>query len=328
MPPTWLYLKIDITNPLQMDFIGAYATNPKPIAKQENNTTLKALQQAEERYNALHQEYARLRDQHEKLSKHASTLSETLKVVGSQSTSKAEQKLLQTQLQMEQTYKLDLSAKHSKLQEQYKALKDTVETLSRSYESADEKLLLQKQMNENKLRTIEATHNTLKERCKSMAISSEQHRLANLQLEVRNKSMTKDVENLAAALKSNIETHHKELGRLKSEYTGKIQSKDSEISSLNLKIDSHTVEAKRLQSKIQAAERLLKAHPVDPCQNAKTKSILESSAEILEIAHTNGGVESMHQCLCQVAEVLKDLNGQLGSQRRLASAWMEQVSAI
>lgn len=324
---TLLYLNIEVHNPQQMDFVAAYA-NTKPATTPARDTTLKALQQAEEKYDALHQEYARLKDQHDKLSKHTSTLSETVKALGSQSTSKAEQLLLQTQLQMEQKHKLDLSAKHIKLQEQYKALKDTVEALSRNCESADEKLLLQKQMSENKLRTIEATHNTLKERCKTMAVASEQHRLANLQLEVRNKSMTKDVESLAASLKASSDAHKGEIVRLKSDFTDKLQGKDSEISSLRSRIDTHTIEAKRLQSKFQAAERLLMAHPIDPCQNAKTKSILESSAEILELAHTNGGAESMRQCLCQVAEVLKDLNGQLGSQRKLASAWVEQISEI
>ena len=56
MPPTWLYLKIGIPNPLQMDFIAAYATNSKPTTKSEqgNDTTPTTLQQAEERYNALH----------------------------------------------------------------------------------------------------------------------------------------------------------------------------------------------------------------------------------------------------------------------------------
>lgn len=341
-----------------MDFLAASNSNKnKPPT---TDATLNSLHQADGKYRALHDEYTFLKDQHEKLKQHMSTLSETVKVLGDQSshTTKVAQQAqdskldlmtkhskLQAQLQMEQTYKLDLSAKHNKLQEQYKALKDTVEALSRNCESADEKLLLQKQLHENKIRTIEATHNTLKDRCTSMAVSAEQHRLANLQLEVRNKSMTKDIESLAALhstkekeaqtlqtnlskLQSKIDTHKEQIKLVQSEFTNKLQARDSEIASLKSKIESHVIEARRLQSKIQAAEGLLKAHPLDPCQSAKTKSILASSAEILELAHANGGADSMRQCLGQVAEVLKDLNGQLGSQRRLSKAWLDQVAAI
>jgi chromosome segregation ATPase len=263
----------------------------------------------------LQSQYDALLEQHENLKKKYVSLSETVKVLGSQPVT-------------------------PKLQEQYKALKDKVETLNRACESSDEKLFLQKQMHENKLRTIEAAHNTLKERCKAMAVTTEQHRLSNLQLEVRNKSMTKDVENLAGMhtakerevkslksnIQSNISTHQKELDFIKSEYTALLKIRESEIMSLKAKLESHALEAKRLQSKIQATETLLRSHPIDTGE--KTKNILTSSAEILQLAHTNGSTDSMRQCLGQVAEVLKDLNTQLGSQRRLAKAWIDQVASV
>lgn len=317
-----------------MDFLAASRAAAKTDAESTKNT--RSIDSGfEERYRSLHQNYTALQDQHEKLKQHLAAMSETVRVLGSQSshTTKVAQQA--------QDSKLDLLAKHTKLQEQCKGLKDTVETLNRSFESANEKLFLQNQLHENKLRTIEATHNTLKERCKAMAVTAEQHRLASLQLEVRNKSMTKDIEAItelhASALRAKdkeVQTLQSKLSKLESDFTkvrithARLQSDADEVPSLKAKIESHALEAKRLQTKIQAAESLLKAHPIDPNQSAKAKNILASSAEILELAHANGSVESMKQCLGQVAEVLKDLHGQLSSQGKLSKAWLEQVNKI
>ena len=308
-----------------------------------------AVQQAgshEARFQALQQQYDTLKDQHEKLKKHFASLSETVHVLGEQSTqttkvaqqtqnlksdmlgqnAKLQQQLklaqdahtdlnnrynmLQEHFKQTQGSKLGLLNTHTKQQEQLKALKETVEALNNSCEAAGEKLLLQNQLHSDKLRTIEATHKTLKERCTALATSAEQHRIANLKLEEKHKSLSKDMETLAGL-------HVKDL-----------KSKESEIASLKSKINSHAIEAKRLQSKLQISGTLLKSHPVDIKQTAKTKNILSSSAEILKLAHDNGSKESMLQCLREVAEALEGLGAQVDSQHRLSSAWIEQLDSL
>ena len=298
----------------RMDFLAATKhtkTAGCPPNAQTDTATLKsqkaaqamsaALHESTEKYQALSRQHTALQSEHEKLKKHLSTLSDTVRVLGEQSTQTTKV------AQQAQDSKLDLMAKHTKLQEHCNALKSTLETVNRSFEAANEKLFLQNQLHENKLRTIEATHNTLKERCKAMAISTEQHRIANLKLETQNKSMTEDIGKLT---------------QLQSEIA---QTKDKEIDSLKARIESHSVETKRLNGKIQAAESLLKAHPVDPAQTAKTRKILASSAEVLQLALKNGGVASMRECLGQVAEVLQDVHKQLGSQHKLSAAWLDRV---
>ena len=316
-----------------MDFLAASRARATPTSKDQNARSLN--EGFEDKYRSLHQDYTALQDQHKKLKQQLAAMSDTVRVLGDQSshTTKVAQQA--------QDSKLDLLAKHTRLQEQCKGLKDNVETLNRNFETANEKLFLQNQLHENKLRTMEATHNTLKERCKTMAVSTEQHRVSNLQLEMRNKSMAKDIEKLTELHANALQTKDKEvhilqtkLSKVESDFTklrithARLQSEADEVPSLKAKIESHAIEARRLQAKIQVAESLLKSHPIDPSQSAKTKNILSSSAEILELAHAKGSAEGMKQCLGQVAGVLKDLNGQLGTQLKLSKAWMDQVDRV
>jgi hypothetical protein len=107
-----------------------------------------------------------------------------------------------------------------------------------------------------------------------------------------------------------------------------LHKKDSEISSLASKIDLYTNENKRLQGKLIVSQKLLKSHPIDPCLNTKAKNVIQSSAEILELACNRGSAESMRECLGQVGDVLQDLNEQLDTHHRLSSAWLDQVKVF
>jgi predicted nucleic acid-binding Zn-ribbon protein len=257
----------------------------------------------------LQQRYDALLDQHEKLKRHFASLTETVHALGDQSAtlkSKSDQRSdqgaklrealaahsnlakqhsqLQEHFRQAQNAKLDLSQKFTKQQDQIRALKETVEALNNSCEASSEKLLLQKQLHEDKLRTLEAAQRTLKERCTALAASNEQHRLANLKLEERHKSLAKDMQALS-------------LGQ-----EGK--------------------------SKTERLQALLKTNPIDEAQNARTKTVLGSSVEVLRLAHDGGSTEGMRKCLREVADALHGLGEQLDSQHRLSSAWLGQVKAL
>ena len=83
---------------------------------------------------------------------------------------------------------------------------------------------------------------------------------------------------------------------------------------------------KQLKEKLSVSHALLSHHPIDTRLDTKTKNILLSSAEILELAHSEA--DCMEQCLGQVAEALRDLDGQLGTRRGLTDAWLDQVKRI
>jgi hypothetical protein len=464
-----------------------------------------------DRYDALLKQHTTLREQHENLKKGFVSLSETVEVLGNQSSqttrvaqqaqdsklellnrhSKVESRL-EEQLQLAQDAKLDLINRHAKLQEQLdqtqksntdltrrnsslqgqlqamtetvnalnlsckasqdklllqtqvhfpqntdvvsdlrsqlKGMKETVEALNLTCKAAEDKLLLQSQLHSDKLRLLEVTHNTLQERCKTISASAEQHRVANILLEERQKSMTKDVEILAnghvndaskdreinnlkslvtsrdrdishlqslvktkdvdisnlqslvstkdmsnsllksqmsardtdiKALQKSLETrpevsvkisqeysdrmhdkereisslrfkidgHESDLRKITAECSDRLQNKEKEISSLSSKLNLQVIESKRIQNKLATAQSILKSHPIDPCLNTKTKNIIRSSAEILELAYDTGSAESMQQCLGQVGDSLLDLNEQLDTHHRISDIWLEQVKS-
>jgi type II secretory pathway component PulJ len=288
-----------------MNAINSINTKKEASSEQGRDQTVRSLNEGfEGRYRSLHQEYTALQVQHRRLREQLTAMTDTVRVLGEQPT--------------------PLLERHAKLQEQCKDLKNSVQTLNRSFEAANEKLFLQNQLHENKLRTMEATHNTLKERCKTMAVATEQHRLGNLQLEVRNKSMAKDIEKIAELHACAIMAKDGEANALQARLS-KAESDFAQLRIAHARLESEEVPP--LQAKIKAAEALLRSHPINAAQGAKTKSIISSSAEILELAHAKGSAEEMKQCLGQVAAVLKDLNGQLGVQCRLSKAWMDQVDA-
>jgi hypothetical protein len=344
---SWKHCNFDLV----MDFYSSYIKASAPNTKDAANTPPAALTSSPQ------QDKSRISE---------SELSSFAKIESS----------LQAQLQQAHSSKSELAQKHANLQEQFNKLRITAQTLTQSRDASDEKLMLQNQMHADKLRLLEVSHNTLKERCRAMAHSAEQHRIANLQLEERHKSMTKDLEKLAGsgghqlrqenhrltalvsskesdihALQSALQTevavlkrsgaasmlkkdqeiasqigaHQVEIQRLKQQFTDALNKKETEVISLRSKVDTHFKEARLLQSKLEATHSLLKAHPIDPCMNLKVRNVIQSSAEILDLAHAKGGAESTHECLCRVADALKDLTGQLDSQRKLSSAWINQI---
>lgn len=195
----------------------------------------------------------------------------------------------------------------AKQRQQLKVLKDTVESLAKSCEAASEKMLLQKQLHYNQMRTTEAAHKTISARCTALATSADLHRQTNLKLEERHKSLCQDLNSMAqksASLEAELKSKNHELSTLKT---------------------AHENETKRLQASLQKAQEHLQSHPVSMEHILRSKSILESSADVLELAHDNGGVESMRQCLREVANVLKDLGEDLTHQHRLASEWLSRA---
>jgi predicted RNase H-like nuclease (RuvC/YqgF family) len=152
-------------------------------------------------------------------------------------------------------------------------------------------------------------------------VNSKDANIINLQSEIS----TKDGD--IKQLKRSLQAESTAVKGMEMRYTS-LQDKERELSSLKTALEANKEETRRLQGRVDISTSLLKSHPIDPCLNNKTKKILRSSAEILELAHDSGSVESMRRCLGQVGEILVDLHEQLDSQHRLSSAWLDQVRGI
>ena len=238
------------------------------------------------------------------------------------------------------------------LQQQNSGLKDTIDTLTKSAQSTQEelkeKVKLQAQLHADHIKTLQVKDRTLTERCQTLAAFAEQHRLASLKHEQKHKSLTQELQSMAAVqvsgegrhrtameevkrLESAVKSKDKDVRSLQeniSALQGSMQSLKTELSQKNQKLDS-------VSGRLQQMGALLRASPYSSKGNeATTHSLqsLKSSAEVMQLAHASGGADSMRECLGQVSAVLEDLHrelhGELQGQHRLAAEWKQRVDAL
>lgn len=228
-----------------------------------------------------------------------------------------------------------LQQHNTTLQQQNSSLKDTIHTLSKSAQSTEEELRervkLQAQLHADQLKTLQVKDRTLTERCQTLAAFAEQHRLASLKHEQRHKSLTQELQSMAAvqvAGEGRHKTALQEVVRLK----GVVESKDKDVRSLQENIHALQSSLKTVSGRLRDVGTLLKASPYTnighTCKHDTVLQSLKSSAEVMKLAHTRGGVDSMRECLGQVSAVLEDLHGELQGQHRLAGEWQQRVKAL
>ena len=217
-------------------------------------------------------------------------------------------------------------------------LRDTVNELNKANTAMQERhrenTQLQTQLHADYLRKNEVKESTLTERCKSMAAFAEQHRLASAKHEQKHKNLAKELQNMAAvqvATEGRHQTAMEEVKRLQSMLESKTRDAKSLQDNLHsLQSDLQTLKQtnRTVSGRLQKAIGLLQDSPHQSKTLQSLESRLESSAEVMELAHARGSTDSMRECLGQVGSVLKDLHGQLQGHHRLASAWQERVRVL
>ena len=236
------------------------------------------------------------------------------------------------------------------LQKHNTTLKETVNTLSKNcleteqklqknLAAHEEKLKLHAQLHSDQVKTLQVKDKTLTERCQTLAAFAEQHRLANLKHEQKTKSLAQDLQNMTAVQVQGERRHATEVKRLETTIKTMdkdVQSLQSNIQTLKLQHSNQAAElGKKLESvsgRLKQAAVLLKASPYSDSDHRQdvdnVLTSLKSSAEVLQLAHSSGGIDSMRKCLGQVGSVLHDLHGQLQGRHRLASEWQKRVEDL
>ena len=277
---------------------------------------------------SLHEQNVKLQQNHSGLAESVSSLSKICK--------DSDEKL-----RKHAQLNLDLSSKVEKLQLHNSSLKDTVNSLTVSCKATEEKLKLQSQLHNDQVLTMNCKDRTLTERCKSLAALAEQHRLACMRHEEKHKNLSKELQSMAAVV-AGEGGNKEELQRLQSS----LRSKDKDMLSLQQNIHSlqtnvqtlkqnmqslkeeHDSKMESVSGRLQAAVKLLKSFPEQQDAKSRIMGSLKSSAEVMQLAHTSGGIDCMRECLGQVSAVLQDLHGQLQGLDRLGSSWHERVEAL
>jgi chromosome segregation ATPase len=245
-----------------------------------------------------------------------------------------------------------LQKHNTTLQQQNSSLKDAIDTLTKSAQATEgelrEKVKLQAQLHADHIKTLQVKDRTLTERCQTLSAFAEQHRLASLKHEQKHKSLTQELQSMAAVQVAGEGRHRtamEEVKRLQSA----VKSKDQEMRSMQQGISDLQADMRTLKTELQQKDQkldclsgrlqqlgaLLKASPYSATSNdttAHSLQSLKSSAEVMQLAHANGGVDSMRECLGQVSAVLEDLHGELHGellgQHCLAAEWQQRVDAL
>jgi N-acyl-D-aspartate/D-glutamate deacylase len=189
---------------------------------------------------------------------------------------------------------------------------------------------------------LQSKDSALTERCKSLAASAELHRLANLKLEQKHTELHSELKANATELKANATELKAKAAELQSmaalqakteaahaallQSSGEAQHKRSTSEAqLSKRLEAATDKLQTATGKLQAAAALLKSRPQLAQEGV---SVLKSSAEVMRLAHAEGGVDSMRECLGQVCAVLDDLHGDLATHTRLASDWGRSLDKL
>lgn len=200
-------------------------------------------------------------------------------------------------------------------------LKATVQCLSMNciaYEKQigahKDKLLLNAQMHTNRVKALEVKEQTLTKRCQEMGALTELHRLATLKHEQTNKKLSQDLQSMTTVQLEAEKRHRAAVKQMQAAHESNVQALKS-------------MHQQHVSGRLQQAEKLLRAAPL-LADSEHILGSLKSSAEVLQLAHEGGGVDSMRECLGEVALVLHDLHGQLQGRHRLASEWQKRVEDL
>jgi hypothetical protein len=240
---------------------------------------------------------------------------------------------LQTQASKLQAHNASLKESHETLNEVHSALQKHNTALQLQNSKLQEKAKLDAQLHSEQVRTLQSKDSALTERCKSLAASAELHRLANLKLEQKHTELHSELKANATELKANASQLKVNATELKAKAAelqsmAALQSKTEAAHAALLQSHGEGQLSKRLEAatgKLQAAAALLKSRPQLAQEGV---SVLKSSAEVMRLAHAEGGVDSMRECLGQVCAVLDDLHGDLATHTRLASDWGRSLDKL
>jgi hypothetical protein len=240
---------------------------------------------------------------------------------------------LQTQASKLQAHNASLQDSRETLQQVHSALQKHNTALQLQNSRLQEKAKLDTQLHSEQVRTLQSKDGALTERCKSIAASAELHRLANLKLEQKHTDLHSELKAKAAELKANAAELKAKATELQS--MAALQSKTEAAHAALLQSSgeaqhkrSEAQLSKRLEAatgKLQAAAALLRSRPELAQEGV---NVLKSSAEVMRLAHAQGGVDSMRECLGQVCGVLENLHGDLATHTRLASDWDRSLDKL
>lgn len=197
------------------------------------------------------------------------------------------------------------------------------------------------------LRALEDTKRVLEDRCRKFSAWAEQHRLESRKHAADSERLKETCNSLSESLTEFYAKHsklHAQHQDLESQFTSLKASMSQPPPQMTGRTDTAT-ELKAAQAKaLEAQTRLINAEktvqtllgvrtligtaPVGLELSAKTRNVLESVIEILNLANQPTAHTTIQSCLTQVCSALADLGDEAAGHSVVASGWLAKRDSI
>ena len=202
------------------------------------------------------------------------------------------------------------------------------------------------------IRELEAQKRILEERCKSFSTWAEQKRLESSKYAAESQRHKETCEQLNEAL-TDFYTKHQQLYAQHQELSGKLQSLQESMAkptpdsantsqlTADLAADltaNLTADLKAAQTRATNAEKtvqtllgvraLVQSAPVALELSSKTRSILQSSIDVLSLANAPNAPKAIQSCLTQVCSALANLGDEAAGHSVVARGWLTKRDSV
>lgn len=212
-----------------------------------------------------------------------------------------------------------------------------------------------------KIAELESQKRTLEERCKTLSAWAEKHRVESSKHAADCKRHMETCDSLNEALTEFYTKHSKlhaqhleleaQLTSLKASMAQRQQTADSpkpntdlsaQIEAIEtelatelkaakakaLEAETRTINAEKTVQTLLGVQTLVRSAPVAPELSIKTRSILESVIEILNLANQPSAPTTIQNCLTHVCSALADLGDEAASHSKIATGWLSKRDSV
>ena len=187
------------------------------------------------------------------------------------------------------------------------------------------------------IRELEAQKRILKERCKTFSAWAEQKRLESSKYATECQRHKDTCEQLNEAL-TEFYTKHQQLNAQHQDLSGKLQALQESMaqpspSTVSLTADLKAAQARAINSEktvqtLLGVRALIQSAPVALELSVKTKSIIQSSIDVLSLANDPSAPKAIQSCLTQVCSALANLGDEAAGHSIVAKGWLVKRDSV
>jgi predicted nucleic acid-binding Zn-ribbon protein len=179
------------------------------------------------------------------------------------------------------------------------------------------------------IQTLESQKRVLEERCKTFSAWAEQQRLESNKHKETSTQLSETLSDFYIT-HSKLYAQHQELeARMDALIDSQGPSGASESTSKELRaVQTRAVDAEKTVQSLLGVRSLVKSAPVALELTTKTRSILQSVIEILNLANDPSAPNTIQACMTQVCSALADLGDEAAGHTVVANGWLAKRDSV